>query len=277
MSDAVEVQLSAPVSTIFGPPIPRRQQLADLAALTWTLSRKNFQVRYKRAVLGVVWAVLQPAFQAAVLSLVFIRVFKAGTGVDHFPVFVLSGLLPWAFFSQSMSVATVSIVDNGSLVKKVPIPLMVFPLSAIGGTAMAFAAALPVLLVAGVVVGTVGWQLLLLPLAVLLQLLAVVGIATLCASFYPAFRDIRYLVESALLVGLYLTPVLYPPEQLPPVLRDILRFNPLTGVLSLYRAVFLSREVEWSSVGASVLVGVVMLAIGTRVFARRSDEFPDLV
>jgi ABC-type polysaccharide/polyol phosphate export permease len=278
MSTRTTTEMVAPPSTtLLGPPAPRRERLRDLTALTWTLSRKNFQVRYKRAVLGIVWAVLQPAFQAAVLSVVFIKVFKAGNGIEDFPVFGLSGMLPWTFFAQSLSVATVSVLDNGSLVKKVPVPLVVFPWSAIGGMALAFAAALPVLLVAGLAVGGIGWHVLLLPVALLLQALSVVGLATLTAGLYPAYRDIRYFVESSLIVGLYLSPVLYPPERLPDVAREVLRFNPLTGVLSLYRAAFLSRDVDWLSVGASFLVGVVLLYGGLRVFRRRSDEFADLV
>lgn len=262
--------------TITGDDRSRSEALREHALLTWTLSRKNFEVRYKRALFGVLWAVLQPAFQATVLTLVFLKVFHAGT-VEHFPVFVLAGLLPWTFFAQSLSAGTVSILDNGSLVKKVAMPLQVFPLSAIGGNAIAFASALPILLCAGLVAGSVGWRLLLLPLALALQLLAVAGLAVLTSSLYPAFRDVRYLVESALLVGLYLTPVLYPPSALPDAARQVLRFNPMTGVLALYRAAFLSRDVDWLSVGASLLVGVLLLALGLAVFRTRSDEFADLV
>lgn len=254
-----------------------RERTSELLALTWTLSRKNFQVRYKRALLGVVWAVLQPAVQAIVLSIVFRVVFKADMGIEHFPVFVLAGIMPWAFFSQSLSNATVSVLENGSLVKKVAMPLVVFPLSAIGGTGLAFVAAVPVLLVGGLAVGGVGWGVLLLPLAVLLQILAVVGLALLTASLYPAFRDVRYLVESSLMVGLYLTPVLYDLSRLPSWAADLIRLNPLTGVLSLYRAAFLSRDVDWAAVGLSVLVSSLLLVLGLLVFRRRSDEFADLV
>jgi ABC-2 type transport system permease protein len=277
MTTAVSESPTPPVTTLLGPPLGWRAGAGNLVSLTWTLSRKNFQVRYKRAALGVLWAVLQPAFQAAVLSVVFIKVFKADLGVPDYAVFVLAGMLPWTFFAQSLSIATVSVLENGPLVKKVSLPLVVFPFSAIGGVALAFVAALPVLLVAGLVAGGVGRLLLLLPLAVGLQLLAVAGLATLTSSLYPAFRDVRYLVESLLVVGLYLTPVLYPPDKLPSPARGLLELNPLTGVLSIYRAAFLSRPVDWSAVGLSALVGVAALLLGLTVFRRRSDEFADLV
>ena len=263
-----EVEVQAPT---------RSERARDLAGLTWVLSRKNFQIRYKRAVLGIVWAVLQPAFQAAVLTVVFVEFFDASQGIEHFPLYVLSGLLPWAFFAQSLSAGTTSVVDNGPLVKKVALPLLVFPLSSIGGTALAFAAALPVLLVAGLVVGSLGPELLLLPVAVLLQLLVATGVATLTASLYPAFRDVRYLVESALVVGLYLTPVIYDPARAGSTVEALLRLNPLTGVLSLYRAAFLDRPVDLAAVGVTVGGGLLLLGLGLLVFRRRSDEFPDLV
>ena len=83
-------------------PSPRLRRVAGLTAV---LARKNFRIRYKRAVLGVFWAVLQPAFQALVLAYVFLRVFHVHS-VPHYPIYVLSGILPWAFFSGSMTSAT---------------------------------------------------------------------------------------------------------------------------------------------------------------------------
>ncbi len=255
----------------------RGEQLRELAGLTWVLSRKNFRVRYKRAALGVVWAVLQPAFQAAVLTVVFLRFFDAATAVPHYPAYVVTGLLPWAFLAQSLSVGTTSVVDNASLVKKVALPLLVFPLSAVGGTGLAFAAGLPVLLVAGAVVGGLGPGLLLLPVALALELAVVVGLTTLTAALHPAFRDVRYLVESLLVVGLYLSPVLYDPASAGGTAQALLRLNPMTGVLSLFRTALLGRPTDLAAVGVAVVVTAGLLALGAAVFRSRSAEFADLV
>jgi ABC-type polysaccharide/polyol phosphate export permease len=266
-----------PTLTLLGDPVSRSAALREMAALTWTLARKNFQVRYKRAALGITWAVAQPAFQAVVLTFVIVEVFHGDRGVPHYPLFVIAGVLPWTFFSQALSAGTVSVLDNGSLVRKISMPLLVFPWSSVGGVFLAFLAALPIPLVGALVVGSLDWHLVLLPLAIALQVLSVLGVATMTAGLYPAFHDIRYLVESTLLVGLYLTPVLYPPSKLPDVAEQVLRLNPLTGVLSLYRAAFLGQSVDWLSVGVAVVVSAVLLALGIAVFQRRSDEFADLV
>jgi ABC-type polysaccharide/polyol phosphate export permease len=254
----------------------RTDRLRTYVGLVGALSRKNFQIRFKRASLGVLWAILQPAFQAAFLSFVFLKVFRI-TRVPHYPLYVLSGILPWAFFSQSAIAATTSIVDNAALVRKVSVPRSIFPLSAIGGTAMAFAAALLVLVAATAVSGLLGLGVLLLLPAVVLEILFLTGVSLITSSFNVAFRDVKYLVESSLLVGLYATPILYDLDPVSSGFRNAIRLNPMTGVLSLTRAAILGRSVDGRAVVCSLLVSSVLVAAGALLFHRRSDEFADLL
>ena len=250
--------------------------LPERLALVRALSLKNFQVRYKRATLGVLWAVVQPTFQAAVLALVFTKVFDVG-GIEHYAAYVVCGVLPWSFFTQSLLASTSSIADNGSLVRKVAVPLVVFPAAAVGGVAVAFSASLVVLLVTAVLAGTAGSSLLLLPVAVLVEVALVLAVGLLTAAFHPAFRDIRYAIESLLLVGLYASPILYDASQVPAAARPYLDVNPITGVLSLFRAAVLGRPVDGRAVAITVLGSLVLLSLAWAVFRRRSDEFADLV
>ena len=258
------------------PPWTKRQQLLNTSGLVWVLARKNFQVRYKRATLGVLWAVLQPAVQAAVLVFVFSRVIDVGH-TEHYALFVLCGVLSWAFFAQSVAAATTSVVDNEALVKKVALPLAVFPLSAVGGTTLAFLAAMPILLVGAVLSGTVGWHLLLLPVVLLVELALVLSVGVLTASLHPAFRDVKYLVESSLLIGFYATPILYDPAKLTGTLPDLLPFNPMTGVLTLYRTAVLGQAVDVEAVAITGVATVTVMLLAVFTFRRRSDEFADLV
>lgn len=246
-------------------------------ALVRALSQKNFQVRYKAASLGVLWAVLQPTFQAIVLSIVFTKVFHAGAGVSHYPVYVISGILPWAFFTQSLLAATTSVADNGSLVRKVAVPLVVFPASAIGGVGIAFSASLLVLLGATIAAGAAGVHLLLLPFAIVLELLLISALGLLTSAFHVAFRDIRYVIESLLLMGLYATPILYTASRVPASARGFLAYNPMTGVLSVYRAAVLGTPLDWRAISVTVIGGSVLLVVSWLLFRRRSGEFPDLV
>ncbi|MEA3077467.1 MAG: type transport system permease protein [Actinomycetota bacterium] len=254
-------------------PAPRRTR--HWVALWWALSRKNFQVRYKRASLGMMWVVIQPTLQALVVAFVFQRVFRI-TGTDRYPAFVLAGMLPWAYFAQGVNAATTAIVENSALVKKVAVPLLLFPLASVGGIALTFMASLVVMLVVGVVNGHLGPVYLLLP-AVVLQSLLIGGLGALTCSFNVAYRDVRYAVESALVIGFYATPVFYTLDRLPPGARRLLRFNPMDGILSLYRAAILDRPVDGAAVAWSIGITTAFLVVGLAAFRWRSREFADLV
>jgi ABC-type polysaccharide/polyol phosphate export permease len=248
----------------------------NYAGLVWAMSRKNFQVRYKRAALGVLWAVLQPAFQAAVLSFVFLKILHIDA-VPKYPLYVLSGILPWTFFAQSVLAATTAVVDNSALVKKVALPLSVFPVSAAGGTAIAFSASLSVLVVVTAVFGSFGPQVLLLPVALALELCVIVGVALITGSFHVAFRDVRYVVESAMVLGVYASPILYPLERVPGEWRWLIRLNPITGILELTRNAVLHHPIDMAAVFTAMGVAAGLLLLGSWLFRRRAGEFADLV
>lgn len=250
--------------------------LGSRLALVGVLARKNFQVKYKRAALGIGWALVQPTFQAAVLAVIFTQVFRVDD-TPNYGLYVVSGVLPWAFTTSAVLAATTAVVDNGALVRKVAVPLLIFPVSAVGGVGLAFSASLLVLLAASALAGTFGWSLLLLPVAVLLHVVLTVAVGLLTGALHPAFRDIRYVVESLLLVGLYATPILYTAQRVPEVARPWLELNPMTGVLELYRAAVLQRPIDGSAVLISIALALGLLATAVALFQRRSGEFTDLV
>lgn len=253
---------------------PHRRALG----LVWVLSRKNFQVRYKRASLGVAWAVLQPLMQTALLSFVFLVVFPGTTRrIEHYPVFVLTGMLPWAYFSQSLVAATTSVVDNSGLVRKVALPSVVFPLAAVGGIAQAFCASVAVMAVASVAVGEAGAGLLLLPVAAVLQTALVVAVGVLTCAFHVALRDVKYIVDALVMALFYATPVLYSLERVPEEYRWVFTANPMAGVLGLYRAAVLGTPVPWSGVAVSVAATAVVGLLAVAAQRRRSGEFADLL
>ncbi len=110
-----------------------------------------------------------------------------------------------------------------------------------------------------------------------LELVLIVAFGLLTSALHPALRDVKYLVESGLLIGFYATPVLYDPSQLTGTLPKLLPFNPFTGILSLFRGAVLGRSVDWTAVGLTVLISAVVGLVGASAFRRRSDEFADLV
>ena len=245
------------------------------ASLVIALARKNFAVRYRRTALGLAWAVLQPVVQTAVVSLVFQRLFR-GMAIPHYWLFVLAGILPWSFATRSLTSATSSVVDNASLVRKVAVSRLIYPLAALGSSLAVFAVSLVVLIAAAAFAGTLSVAVLLLPLAIALQILVITGPALWAAAYFVTYRDVRFAIESGLLVAFYATPVIYPASRLGELGASLLRANPMTGVLSLYRVAVHGSPVDLAAVAVSVVFGVVALASGLLVFHRKAADFADV-
>ena len=254
----------------------RASRVHHWAGLVRVLAVKNFRQRYLRSRLGVAWAFVQPALQAAVLSFVFLVIFKVHK-IPHYPLYVLSGVMTWQFFQQSVLAATTSIVDNAGLVRKVAVPKVVFPMSAVGGLLIVFVMQLVLMLAAGGVLGTLRWQTpALLLLALPLEAALALAFGVLTTAMHVKLRDIRFVMDAALQMAFYLTPVLYDFSRLPVRLRELMQWNPMYGVLSLVRSAVLDRPVDWTGVSSAAICTVVIGLAGAWLFRRRSPEFADL-
>lgn len=267
--------MTAATTTTTNPAADRWFPARRFASLVYALAKKNFAVRYRRTRLGLTWAVLQPVVQTAVVSLVFQRLFR-GMGITNYWLFVLAGILPWSFATRALTSATSSVVDNASLVRKVAVSRLIYPLAALGSSLAVFAASLVVLLAAAAVAGTLSPSVLLLPIAIALQLLVITGPALWAAAYFVTYRDVRFAIESGLLVAFYATPVIYPASRLGEAGESLLRANPMTGVLSLYRAAVHGSPLDVTAVAVSVVFGIVALVSGFLVFRRRADDFADV-
>jgi lipopolysaccharide transport system permease protein len=246
------------------------------AGITWMLGVRTFRIRYLRSRLGIGWALAQPLVQAAVLSFVFLKVFKVGK-VEHYPLYVLSGIMTWQAFSGSVNGATTSAVDNAGLLRKVRMPAVVFPVAHVTSVLIVFTLQAVVLVALAVAVGTAGPGLLLLPLVMLLLSLLATGIGLLTCALYVAYRDVKFLVESGLLLAFYASPVLYHPDAVPDSVAWVLELNPMYGVMLLARTALLGEDLPGRPL-VSTLAGLVLLLVaGGLLFRRRSRGFADLV
>lgn len=263
----------------------RPASLKNLLAQTWAarrlvvmLSRKDFLVRYRRASLGMAWAVGLPLIQAAVLSVVFSRIVRFEMD-GHYPTFLFGGILPWTFFASVIGAGTTSIVDGSSLATKVYFPRLVLPLVVIGTELYGFLPGLAVLV--GMVLvfpADLGLHTLwLLPGAVAMLALSA-SVALVLSAAYVYFRDLRYLVQAALLVWFWGSPVVYPLDRAPGALRSVIEVNPVSGVLELFRAGTVGAPEGWEvTVGWTVGWIVVLTAVGLSLHRRLDRVFVDLL
>jgi len=245
--------------------------------LLWNLVLRDLRVKYKGSTLGFGWSLLNPLLMAAVYTIAFKYIVRIR--VEHFPVFLLSGLLPWTFFASALSAATGSVGDSASLVRKVAFPRAMLPLSAVASQVVQFVLMYAVI-VAGTAIFSVGPSpalLALVPLLVL-QLAFTIGISLASATAYVYFRDTSHLLEVGLQLWFWLTPVVYPLTLVPEAYRRYFLLNPMALVVTSYQRVVLERALPHAGVFAALaVVACATAAAGLLIFLRHERRFGELV
>jgi ABC-type polysaccharide/polyol phosphate export permease len=245
-----------------------------------SLFRRDFRARYKGSVLGVAWSLANPLLLMGVYLLVFSVLWKTVGGIDHYPLYLLSGLAVWVFFATSLQSSSRSMVDYSELIRKVRFPRQLVAFSTVATQLVAFVAMLAVVFIVNLIVlprvrGTI-WVA--LPLAALVVGL-VAGLALAVASANVVFRDIEHLVAAALLPWFFLTPVLYDIDTLTgfqqhPTVKELLRWgNPITPPIEALRApLYLGQLPHWTDVLYTVGVAAAALALGAWIFGKVDDR-----
>lgn len=246
-----------------------------LVLLTW----RDVAVRYKQTFLGVAWVVLQPLAMMAAFSLFLAKVGNIAESVPNYPLFVLTGLLAWGFFSSAITSAGGSLVGNQALITKVYFPRLIIPLSAAGVGVVDLTVGLGLLaIVMGIFGVAPGWSVLLLPVMILLLAMAALGIGILLSALTVAYRDFRYVVPFMIQFWMFATPVIYmPPELLGPTTQQVLPLNPAYGLILNFRNCVMGTPIDWYSLSISTTVGVVGFVAGTLYFRRVERSFADII
>jgi ABC-type polysaccharide/polyol phosphate export permease len=245
-----------------------------------SLFRRDLRARYKGSVLGVAWSLANPLVLMGVYLLVFSVLWRVVNNIDHYPLYLLSGLAVWVFFATSLQSASRSMIDYSELIRKVRFPRQLVAFSTVATQLVAFVAMLVVLIVVNLIalprVRTEIW--LAIPLAALVVGL-VFGLALAVASANVVFRDVEHLVSAALLPWFFLTPVLYSIDKLSgfdshPTVKEVLRWgNPVTPPIEALRApLYLGRLPHWTDVVYLLGVTAAALALGAWVFSRVDDR-----
>ena len=238
---------------------------------------RDLRHKYKGSSLGFVWSLLHPLLMAAVYTLAFRYI--APNKIEHFTVFLLSGLLPWMFFSAALSGAAGSIVDNSPLVRKVAFPRLILPLSAVASQFVQFVLMYAVI-VALSAMFSVGASLSLIALIPLiaLQVLFTAGLALTLSTAYVFARDTRHLLDIGLQVWFWITPVVYSAALVPAALGRVLRWNPMAYFISGYHDIIVSHTLPTlMAFIALTLVAGATATFGWLVFARFQRRFAELI
>ncbi len=239
---------------------------------------RDFKIRYRNMSLGVFWSLLNPLVMMGVLTFIFTQIFRP-PGVEDFHLKVLSGIVVFNFFSLAWLSATVSIYSNAGLVKKVPMPRELLPISTVLANGLHFLIQIGLLVVLVLQAGYgVNRYWLLLPLVFALEAVFVCGLSLVTSALDVYFRDMRYVVESANTVLFWLVPIFYTFTMIPQEFRSIYQYNPIAAVvLALQAIVFEARMPPAPLLIKLPLVSAVFLAAGFGVFRRLKRNFADFL
>jgi len=238
------------------------------------LIAKDFKVRYRNMSLGIFWSLVNPIVMMGVLTFVFTVIMP--NRQRYFPLFVLTGLLPFNFFSLAWATGTNSIIENASLVKKVRFERALLPISVVLANSLHYMIQLSLLLVGSAIVLGIHIHWLWLPLLVALQIVFACGMALLSSALDVYFRDMRYVVESSNLLLFWLVPIFYSFRDIGQEYAWIYQVNPIAAVTLMNRTVLLGGSAPNSVTLANmVVVSFATFAVGAFVFAKIEKNFSD--
>lgn len=245
----------------------------ELVAL---LVRRDLKVRYKRSVLGMLWTLLNPLLQMVVYTLVFSTIMKVE--VRGYPVFLLSGLLPWTFIAVATTGSAFSLLNNQALIRKVAVPQAVYPIALVGSKLVDLLLSmvpLTALSIALKIYPDFHW-LWMVP-SMIAATAFTMGLSLVFSSLTVFFRDIRHLIDILFQVWFYVTPVIYPQsylEKLPyPIVRKLLACNPAAPIVRCFQAAIYERRTpEPSLMFVALLCGFLSLLVGHALFERVQDR-----
>ena len=255
-------------------------ELWEYRELIYFLTWRDIKVRYKQTVLGASWAILQPFITMVIFSLFFGKLAKMPSDGIPYPIFAYAALVPWMFFTNSVTRASNSLVSGQNMIKKIYFPRLAMPASAVAANVVDFAIAFAVLLAMMLYYETlptlaIVW----LPFLLLLALATALGISLWLTALNVQFRDVRYVVPFIVQAWMFATPVVYPSSLIESEgWRLVYSLNPMVGVVEGFRWALLGTDTApGPMIAISATMATALLISGLIYFRRLEKTFADVV
>lgn len=242
------------------------------------LVQRDLAVKYQKTVMGYMWSLIEPLCMALIYWVVF-GVLMGRDDVDgaSFALYVVSGIFAWLWASHAMTESTTSLSSQSALITTMKVPREVFPVARVFARLAEFAAGVPIIVAFALVFGgpeTWGWNLLLLPVVLVLQAVLLIGISFFLASLNVLYRDVQRFMRMALRIMFYAAPTVYPFDRVieasvPDWLKVVYNANPFVGVIRLQHGVWIPGEIPgWRVVAYCAVVSLAILFVGRWLFLR---------
>ncbi|HXF63535.1 MAG TPA: ABC transporter permease [Caldilineaceae bacterium] len=274
--------MNAPPQTIIEPRPGWRlidwRELRHYRDLYYFLVLRDIRVLYAQTVLGFAWAILQPLFSMVVFSVVFGRLAEIPSDGIPYPVFSYAGLVPWTYFANALTGASQSLLSNSAMLSKVYFPRLVIPLTPVTAKLVDFAIALAILFVLMAWFGLwPTWQIVWLPLLVLLMAVTAAGAGMALAALSIQYRDVRFAVGFVVQALMYAAPVVWPASLVPDGYRWLYGLYPMAGVIEGFRAALIGETpMPWDLILPGTASALAILVAGALYFRSMERTFADL-
>jgi lipopolysaccharide transport system permease protein len=261
-------------------PFLEMREIYAYRELLFFLAWRDIKVRYRQTLLGVAWIWLQPLLSLLVLSLVFGHLMRVPSGDIPYPPFLFAALLPWGFFSSSVTRCVTNLVASANLIGKVYFPRLLIPLGTVSAglvdLAVSLVLFLPLLAYYRI---ELTWHLVFLPLALLWLVATSLGVGLCLSALNVRYRDVGQIVTVLMQIWLFATPVIYGTEMIPMKYRAIAVLNPMAPLVEIFRGLLLGPHMPFSAwmIGASISVTILVLVVGIAGFRAVERTMADVV
>lgn len=257
-----------------------RQSMRHLGSLVVALALRDVSTRYKHSFLGLYWALVNPLITSLIFAFVFGSVLKAQpAGHVPYAVFLVVNLTLWSFFANSLTSATSSVVQNGSLISKIYFPRLVLPTAAVVARVVDFtfsAGAVAIFMLFYRI--RVGWVLPLFLLAFVVLFVLALGVSYFVAALNVMYRDTSQIVGVVIMLWMYLSPVMYTAAVLPAKVRFWVDLNPISGALEFAQAIIFTHHLpSFGPLLYSAAVSIGLLCAGSAYFRHMEDAFGEIM
>jgi lipopolysaccharide transport system permease protein len=247
--------------------------------LLWIWTVREIKIRYKQSFIGIGWAVLQPLILMIIFSIIFSLFLPMPKTNVPYPIFSYTAVLPWTFFSTSLSFAIPSLVSNMGLITKVYFPREILPIASVG------AALFDYLVASSIFIAMLAWYrvpvtsaMLWVPILLVIQVILTLGIVLPVSAMNVFYRDIRFVIPLAVQIWMYASPIIYPIDLVPGKLKMLYFINPMAGIIDSFRRVILQGiPPDPYELGLSALISIGLFFIGYWFFKKKEFQFADLI
>ncbi|MFC1495567.1 ABC transporter permease [Thermodesulfobacteriota bacterium] len=254
------------------------KELVEYKDLFYFLVLRDIQVLYKQTILGFAWAIIRPVFQMIVFSIVFGRLAKVPSDGIPYPIFSYTALIPWTYFSQTITKSTQSLITNMNMLTKIYFPRLVIPMAPILVGLVDFAISFIILILMMIWYGIIPTlNMIFLPILILIMILTSSGLGMWLSAMAIQYRDVRHAVQFVVQLLMYAAPVVWPASLIPDKYRLFYGLYPMAGVIEGFRSCLIgANPMPWDIIIVGAITSILLFFSGAFYFMRMERFFADV-